>query len=135
MQLTIQQAADYLGVSRQRAEQLISKWDFAVHRTKIGNRNLKTIDREQIDAYLAERTNDRVMPKPPPGHVTSGEAATILGVSPKAVRGYCQKGLLSHVKTENRLFVNEQALESFVPPKRGRPKSHPHHYDTENHYA
>lgn len=125
--LTVQEAANYLGVSRQRADQLISKWDFAVQRTTVGNRSVKAVDRQHIDTYLSGRVTDRSMPKPPLGYVTSSEAAIILGVSTKSIREYCRKGHLAHIKTENRLFVSKHGLETLVRPKRGRPrKDHTH---------
>lgn len=133
MKLTVKQTADYLGVSRQRADQLISKWDFAIIRTKIGNRTVKTVNQDDIDHWLQYRTEDRFMPRPPKGWVTTDEAAKRLNLSRESIRRHCRNGLLSHIRTENRLFVSEQSLHNFVPPKRGRPSNHNRHQ--ENHHV
>lgn len=127
-QLTIKQAADYLGVSRQRADQIIRKWDLPVDYVSTdNNRKVKAVAQNDIDGWLNARTENRSKPKTPVGYLTTDEAADELRVSHQTVREYCRKGSLTHIKTENRLFVSSEAVDNFVKPRRGRrPKNHTH---------
>lgn len=119
--LTTVQAADYLGVSRQRLESLARKrrWKHTLVRGH-NSRRIKAYPRALLDEYVNTRTETRHRPVIA-GHLTSQQVADRLHVTIDQVSYYCRKGYLPSIHVENRLYIPEGSIEGFTPPKRGRP--------------
>jgi len=114
--MTVPEAQQALGVSRQRVYQLIG-WG-RLKATKVGA--TYRVDRSSVELRNAggARLNSSQC-------VTSTEVADFFGVDVKTVRGWVDHGDLRARKINNRLCFNPDDVVRFVPPTYGGPGRHP----------
>jgi len=112
--LTVNEAAERLGVSGARVRKLISNGALAAAWT--GRHWL--IDSQAVINYRAGTT---AVANGVDGYITRDEAARRLGRSLSTISDWITDGRLRSVVLHGRTLVREDDVDTFVLPRRGRP--------------
>lgn len=125
--LSIREAAERIGVSRQRLSKLIA--DGRIETTRIGL--VAYLEPEVVENARQSREDSDLGPgstlPPPPGYVTTAEAAERVGRSQSAILQWIRAGTLL-AETDwvdpRRYIIRECDIAQIEPPPRGRPSTH-----------
>ena len=108
------EAAEVLGVSRQRIHQLVNERKL----TGMRDRSFLYVRRDEVMALQATRGKRAAIPS---GWMTKDQVADRFGVAPRTVNDWHLNGWLRGSLTASRLLFPVDAVEKFTPPPRGRP--------------